>query len=47
MDSGVTPRKTNKARAATTGKAEEDEDDPAIHEARTLQSEAGTPKLLL
>ena len=46
-DSGATPRRSDKARTATTGKAEEDEDDTAIHEARTLRSDAGTPKLLL
>ena len=40
-------RKSDKARAATTGKAEEDKDNPAIHKARTLRSDAGTPKLLL
>ena len=43
----TTPRRNDKARVATTGKAEEDEDDAAIHEARTLRSDAGTPKLLL
>ena len=46
-DSGNTPKRSDKARAATTGKAEEDEDDTGIHEARTLRSDAGTPKLLL
>ena len=45
-DSNSTPMKSDKARAATT-KAEEDEDDTAIHEARTLRSDASTPKLLL
>ena len=46
-DSGTTTRRSDKARTATTGKAEEDEDDAAIHEARTLRSDAGTPKVLL
>ena len=53
-DSGATPRRSDKARMATTGKAEEDKDDTAIHEdntaiheAKTLRSDAGTPKLLL
>ena len=45
-DSGATPRRSDKARTAKTGKAEEDEDDAVIHEARTLRSDAGTPKLL-
>ena len=40
-------RRSDKARMATTGKVEEDEDDTAIHVARTLRSDAGTPKLLL
>ena len=39
-DSGVTPKKSDNARVATTEKTEEDEDDPTIHEARTLRSEA-------
>ena len=42
-----TPRRSDRARAATTEKAEEDEDNTAIHEARTLRSDASTPKLLL
>ena len=46
-DSGNTNRRSDRARAATTEKAEEDEDTTAIHEARTLRSDAGTPKLLL
>ena len=46
-DSGNTHRRSDRARAATTGKAEEDEDTNAIHEVRTLRSDAGTPKLLL
>ena len=46
-DSGNTHRRSDKARTATTEKAEEDEDTNAIHEARTLRSDAGTPKLLL
>ena len=46
-DSGATTRRSDKARTATTGKVEEDEDDTAIHEARTLRSDAGTPELLL
>ena len=47
-DSGNTAtRRSDRARAATTEKAEEDEDTNAIHEARTLRSDAGTPKLLL
>ena len=46
-DSGATTRRSDKARTATTGKVEEDEDVTAIHEARTLRSDAGTPKLLL
>ena len=46
-DSGNAPKRSDKARVATTGKAEEDEDDTAIHEARTLRSNASTPKLLL
>ena len=45
-DNSSTPKKSDRARAATT-KAEEDEDDTAIHEARTLRLDAGTPKLLL
>ena len=40
-------KESDKARVATTEKAEEDEDDTAIHEAITLRSDAGTPKLLL
>ena len=50
-DSNNAPKRNDKARAATaTMKAEEDkddEDDTAIHEARTLRSDAGMPKLLL
>ena len=46
-DRGTTTRRSDKARMATTGKAEEDEDDTAIHEARKPRSDAGTPKLLL
>ena len=46
-DSGASPRKSDKARAAPTEKTEEDADNPTIHEARALWSEAGTPKLLL
>ena len=46
-DSGNTPRRGDKATVATTEKAEENEDDTAIYEARTLRSDAGTPKLLL
>ena len=46
-DSGNTQRRSDRARVATTEKAEEDEDNSAIHEARTLRSDAGTPKLLL
>ena len=46
-DSRTMTRKSNKARMATTGKVEEDEDDTAIHVARMLRSDAGTPKLLL
>ena len=42
-----TPKRNDKARVATTTKAEEDEDDAAIHKARTRRSDAGTPKLLL
>ena len=45
--STTTPKRNDKARVATTAKAEEDEDNTAIHEARTLRSDAGTPKLLL
>ena len=46
-NSGVTPRRSDKARTATTGRAKEDKDNAAIHEARTLWSDAGMPKLLL
>ena len=40
-------KRSDKARVATTGKTEDEEDGTAIHEARTLRSDAGTPKLLL
>ena len=46
-DSGVAQKRSNEPRAATTKKPGEDKDEPAIHEARALRSEAGTPKLLL
>ena len=41
-DSNSTTKKSDKSRAATT-KAEEDEDDTVIHEAKTLRSDAGFP----
>ena len=46
-DGGNATKRSDKARAATTEKAEEDEDNTAIHKARTLRPDAGTPKLLL